>query len=96
MTKNAHGQLAYSTSTPPRIGPPASETADTAPKTPNAIDSFSGGNAARSTASPAGASSAANVAWSTRAPINIPIEEDSPQSREASAKPAVPTRNAFL
>lgn len=54
------------------------------------------GKVCRMTASPAGASMAANMPWRTRATISITMLNDRPATTDARAKPATPISSAFF
>ena len=70
LMKKTDCQLTCSTSTPPRIGPPAVEAPMTMPQMPMAMFSFSAGKVARSRPSAAGISRAPNRPCSTRKAID--------------------------
>ncbi len=93
LMKKTDCQLTCSTSTPPRIGPPAVEAPMTMPQMPMAMFSFSAGKVARSRPSAAGISSAPNRPWQTRKTITKAMLLDSPIAPEAAAKPTTPIRN---
>lgn len=92
LMKNTDCQLTCSTSTPPRIGPPAVEAPMTMPQMPIAMFSFSAGNVARSRPRAAGISSAPKRPWSTRKAITRETLPETPMAPEAAAKPTTPMR----
>ncbi len=92
LMKKTDCQLTCSTSTPPRIGPPAVEAPMTMPQMPMAMLSFSAGKVARSRPSAAGISSAPNRPWKTRKTMTAVMLPDSPMAPEEAAKPATPMR----
>jgi hypothetical protein len=93
LMKKTDCQLTCSTSTPPRIGPPAVEAPITMPHMPMAMLSFSAGKVARSRPSAAGIRSAPNRPWSTRKTTTAEMVLESPIAPEAAAKPTTPMRN---
>ena len=88
------------TSSPPTIGPAAVDAPMTAPHTPMAPFSLSGGNVRRSRARAVGCSIAPNTPCSARnamtrvmLPAMLP---DRPMAAELAANPATPVRKTFL
>ena len=92
LMKKTDCQLTCSTSTPPRIGPPAVEAPMTMPQMPMAMLSFSAGKVARSRPSAAGMSSAPKRPWSTRKVTTREMLWERPMAPEAAAKPVTPMR----
>ncbi len=92
LMKKTDCQLTCSTSTPPRIGPPAVEAPMTMPQMPIAMFSFSAGKVARSRPSAAGISRAPKRPWNTRKVITKAMLSERPMAPEAAAKPTTPMR----
>ena len=88
------------TSSPPTIGPAAVDAPMTAPQTPMARFSFSGGNVLRNSASAVGCSIAPNTPCSARNAMTRPrllaMVPDRPMAAEVRAKPVTPVMKTFL
>ena len=95
LMKKTDCQLTCSTSTPPRIGPPAVEAPMTMPQMPIAMFSFSAGKVARSRPSAAGISRAPKRPCSTRNVITRATLLERPMAPEAAAKPTTPIRKVW-
>lgn len=95
LMKKTDCQLTCSTSTPPRMGPPAVDAPITMPQMPMAMFSFSAGKVARSRPSAAGISRAPKRPWSTRKTITRVTLPDRPMAAEEAANPAMPIRKVW-
>ena len=86
LSQKIHSQLMPWTTAPPTSGPSATDTPVIALKMPIAAPRFAGGNAALSSASPSGISSAAPAPWTARAAISQPTSGASAQAADAAVK----------
>jgi len=78
---------------PPTTGPTVAASPVTPPYTPSAHPRRSGGNAAFSSASASGMTSAAPAPWTARAAISVPTEGASAHATEARLNNASPAAN---
>ena len=96
LMKNTDSQDRCSTSTPPRMGPAATETPEAAPQMPIAVLSRCGGKVCRTIASVLGISSAPNTPCRARSPMTPLTEPIRPMPTEVRAKPTTPIRKTRL
>ena len=91
LSQKIHSQARPSTTAPPTSGPSATDTPVTALKMPIAAPRFSGGNAALSSASPSGSTSAAPTPCAARAAISQPTPGASAHRTDAAVNTPMPT-----
>ena len=96
LMKKIHRQEAASTSSPPRLGPSASEMPLTPPQKPMALPRSSGGKTLAMIDRVLGIIMAPPSPWTARKPISHPIPGARPQASEARVKTHSPTMKTAL
>jgi hypothetical protein len=93
LSQKIYGHAIPSTTGPPNNGPSGTPTPETPAKTPSALGRSRGANAAPSSASASGITSAAPAPWTARAAISQPTSGERAHPAEAAASSPTPTQN---